>query len=184
MTDWNALKTRYASGTMSYKALAEEYGICYQTLYEHGRMEHWGEARKAHREKTVRKSLDRIGDRQAENLARVDALADELLQKLGRAIDELDLAVTRCREKGEDESGVQWQREFETAEPGGRIDRQGLRQLAASLRDLKEIKALQSELDRLEQEARIERLKKAAADPEDPGTLEVVLQEDLREFGR
>ena len=181
MIDWNALKTEYVSGQMSYKALARARGIPYATLYEHGRIDHWADARRLHTRKTVRKSLDRIGDRQAENLARVDALADELLGKLSQAIDELDLAVTRCREKGEDEAGFTWQKDYEKAEPGGLVDRKGLQQLAASLKDLKEIKALQTELDQLEQEARIQRLKKEARQ-EEPAPVEVVLGEGLEDF--
>ena len=182
MTDWNQLKTEYASGQMTYKDLARAHGLNYATLRDHARYDHWADARRMHTSKTVRKSLDIIGDRQAENLARVDALADELLQKLDKAIGELDLAVTRCREKGESEEGTKWEKDYELTEPGGRVDRQGLRQLTASLKDLKEIKALQTELDRLEQEARIERLQKASEDPK-PQTLQVLLEGEMSDFG-
>lgn len=181
MHDWNQLKTEYVTSQISYKALAKKYGVAYATLYEHARIDHWSDARRLHTQNTVRKSLDQIGDRQAENLARVDALADELLQKLSRAIGELDLVVTKHREKGEDEKGCQWQVDYEKAEPGGMVDRKGLRQLAASLKDLKEIKALQSELDKLEQEARIERLKKAAKE-EETDRIQVVLGENLEDY--
>ena len=183
MKDWNLLKTEYVTSQISYKALAQKHGIAYKTLYEHARIDHWSDERRLHTRKTVRKSLDQIGDRQAENLARVDALADELLQKLSRAIGELDMVVTRHREKGEDDQGCQWQVDYEKAEPGGIVDRKGLRQLAASLKDLKEIKALQSELDRLEQEARIERLKKAARE-EETDRIQVVLAEDMEEYSQ
>ena len=181
MIPWNALKTEYVTTQISFKELAKNHGVSYKTLYEHARIDHWADARRLHTQKTVRKSLDRIGDQQAENLAKVDALADELLQKLGKAIDELEMTVTRYREKGEDEKGNHWQKDYERAEPGGVVDRKGLQQLAASLRDLKQIKALQSELDRLEQEARIERLKKDSQDP-DTG-LRVILEGELQEFG-
>ena len=42
------------------------------------------------------------------------------------------------------------------------IDRQGLKQIAAALKDIKEVQMLKSELDRREQEARIAKLQKEA----------------------
>ena len=182
MTQWDALKTEYATSQISFKELAKKHGVSYQTLYTHARIEHWADARRLHTRNTLRKSMDQIGDRQAQDLARVDALADALLQKLGQAIEELDLSVVRHREKGENQEGTKWQLDYEKREKGGAVDRKGLQQLAASLKDLKQIKALQSELDKLEQEVRIEKLKKESQN-EEKGQIQVVLEGDTLDLG-
>lgn len=182
MIAWDALKTEYASGQMSYRQLAQTHGVSYKTLYQHARIDHWADARRLHSQKTVRKSLDKIGDHQAEELARVDGLADELLDKLGKAIDELELTVIRHREKGEDEKGNQWQVDYEKTEPGGMVDRKGLQQLAATLKNLKQIKALQTELDKLEQEARIHRLQQEAR--EEDGGVRLILEGEALDYGK
>ena len=182
MTQWDALKTEYATSQISFKELAKKHGVSYKTLYTHARIEHWADARRLHTQRTLHKSMDQIGDRQAQDLARVDQLADALLQKLGQAIEELDLTVTRHREKGEDDKGTKWQLDYEQREKGGAVDRKGLQQLAASLKDLKQIKALQTELDKLEQEIRIEKLKKEAENGAAP-EIQVILEGATEGFG-
>lgn len=179
---WEEIKTEYITTQVSYKRLAEKYGLNPGTVATRGRFEHWAEKRREHLQKTVEKSVDKIGDQQAENLIRVDALADQLLDKLGRAIEELDMTVVRHREKEKTEE-KETLIEYEEFKPGGVVDRKALRQLAASLKDLKQVKALQSELDKLEQEARIERLRHQM-EQEDSGGITVSLEGDIRDFAQ
>lgn len=179
---WEEIKTEYITTQVSYKKLAEKYGLNPGTVATRGRFEHWGEQRREHLQKIVEKSVDKIGDQQAENLARVDALADQLLDKLGKAIDQLDMTVVRHKEKEKTEE-KETLIEYEEFKPGGVVDRKALRQLAASLKDLKQIKALQSELDKLEQEARIQRLWQQM-EQEDGGGVTVSLEGDIRDFAQ
>ena len=180
MIQWEKLKTEYITSGISYQALAEKYGVSYATLKTHARCDRWVELRQKHREETFQKSLKIIGDRQAEDLARVDFLADEMLCKLETAISELDLKLISHKEKGEDET-CKWEKTYEEAVPGGIVDRQGLRQLAACLKDLKQAKAILSEQERQEQEARIQKLQKEAKE-DTAQEITVKLQEDLEAF--
>ncbi len=179
---WEEIKTEYITTQTSYKKLAEKYGVSPGTVADRGRFERWGEERRKYLQKTVQKSLDKIGDQQAENLVRVDALADQLLDKLGQAIDELDMTVVRHKEKEKTEE-KETLIEYEEFKPGGVVDRKALRQLAASLKDLKQIKAIQSELDKLEQEARIESLRRRM-EQEDDGGVVIALEGDVAGFAQ
>ena len=69
---------------------------------------------------------------------------------------------------------------------GGVVDRAGLRQLTAALKDLKEIQMLKSELDRQEQEARIAKLQADAQqrnNDDDDDETGVILMPPVKEVG-
>ena len=182
MIQWEKLKTEYIASGITYQALAKKYGVSYATLKAHARCDRWVDQRQKHQQETLQKSLKIIGDRQAEDLARVDALADEMLLKLETAIRELDLKLISHKEKGEDHL-CKWEKTYEEAVPGGIVDRQGLRQLAACLKDLKQAKAILSEQERQEQEARIEKLRREARE-DTAQEITVRLQDDLERFSR
>ena len=73
-----------------------------------------------------------------QNLA-VEALADRLLEKLAQAIEELNQEVTARRVKKKDENGNFTEEVLEVKESF--IDRAGLKQLTAVLKELQSIKA-------------------------------------------
>ena len=177
---WEKMKTEFITGTMTYRALADKYGVCYNTMKSRGRYERWMETRRRFQKKTLKKSLDLVGDRQAEALARVDGLADALLQKLETAIEELDYSVIQRKEKGENDT-VKWEKSYEQTSPGGMVDRQGLKVLTGCLKDLKQIKAVLSEGEQREQEARIGKLLKDGKETEE---ITVTLQEDLLDYSK
>lgn len=174
--NWKKIKAEYISTDTSYRKLAEKYGIHYKVISERGKAEGWVELRKQHRDKTITKALDKISDRQADKMARIDGIADKLLDKIEQAVTELDMKITTHKYKEETET-TETTTEWREAEEGGIVDRAGLRQITAALRDLKEIKMIQSELDRREQEARIANLERQAEKDEvkDTGVHGVVL---------
>ena len=118
-------------------------------------------------------------------MARIDGLADQLLVKLEQAITELDLQLYKQTDKTKvieynndrrpDKPTKETIHEEEKlVEARSLIDRQGLKQIASALKDIKEVKMLRSELDRQEQEARIANLQKQA-DKDDDSNNEVVV---------
>ena len=97
---------------------------------------------------------------------------------------ELDLKITTHKAKV-DTGTMETTTEWREAEEGGIVDRTGLRQITAALRDLKEIKMLQTELDRQEQEARIANLnRQAQKDDNKNGTITVVLEGALKDYAQ
>lgn len=182
MVNWEKLKTEYVTTHASYKELSEKYQVPYGTLKIHARCDRWVELRQEHQKKTMEKSLEIIGNQQAEDLARVDELADQLLGKIQKSIGELDLLVVSHKEKGENQS-CKWEKSFEEHLPGGPVDRQGLKSLTACLRDLKEIKDLKSDLEEMEQKLKVRKLQKETEE-NGPESLNVTLDPQLESFSQ
>ena len=158
MIDWQAIKTEYITTDTSYRKLAQKYGVSYNAVGNRSRQEKWQELRDQHLSKTMTKTIDKIGDKQAAQMARIDGITNKLLAKLEKAVDELDLDIIIVKEKMATDAGERTE-ESRFVRDGGIVDRAGLRQVTAALKDLKEIQMLKSELDRQEQEARIEKLR-------------------------
>jgi hypothetical protein len=175
MADWQAIKTEYITTDTSYRKLAQKYGVRYATVQERAKKEKWTELRDQHRTSTVSKSISKIGDKQASKMARIEGITDKLLSKLEKAVNELDLEIVKKKVKVE-KDGMEVTTETMEARLGGIVDRTGLRQITAALKDLKEIQMLKSELDRQEQEARIANLQRqSAGDNRNEGiTVEIV----------
>lgn len=175
MTDWQAIKTEYITTQTSYRKLAQKYGIHYQAICNRSKEEGWIAQREQYRNNTITKTVEKISNKQADKMARIDDLADKLLEKLEQAIMELDRHIIVHKNKVETANGEQTT-EFREAVEGGVVDRQGLKQIASALKDIKEVKMLRTELDRQEQEARIANLRKQTEKDEDNNTdvIEVV----------
>ena len=185
--NWIDVRTEYITTLISYRKLADKYGVSFRTLSERAKQEKWRDARAAFRENLVTKAVQKAENRQADRMARIDKAADRLLSKIERAIDEIDLVIVTDKVKV---------KEVEYTDPEGRgkpvkevveeretvktvsvmVDRAGLRMITAALRDLKEVKGLKAELDRQEQEARIANLRKQAKseDKTEGAKLEIV----------
>ncbi|MBQ3505126.1 MAG: hypothetical protein IJA75_10555 [Oscillospiraceae bacterium] len=133
MADWQAIKTEYITGNISYRTLAEKYGVSCVQISRVGKAEGWVERRAQYREKTLTKTLDRISRQQADREARILGVADKILQKIESMVD--------------------------AEEP---MDSKGIRALTAAVKELKDIQNVRSELDRKEQEARIANLRRQA----------------------
>ena len=181
MEDWLKIKTEYITTDISYRKLAEKYGVSKAQIYKIGGEEHWVELREQFRSKTIAKTVDKIVEKKARQAARVGNLADKLLVKLEKAIDELDLQVTTHKIKTE-RGSTEETTEFRVAVPGGTVDRAGLRQLTGALKELKFIKDEISDLERREREARIEALRRSnSLGDEDDDETGVVLLPPRRE---
>lgn len=182
MADWKKIRTEYITGNTSYRKLAQKYSTSYSVICEKGKAENWVEQRDQYRAKTMAKTIEKSCEIQSDKLARVNDLADRLMDKLEQAIGELDKAIVIHRVKVETGNGEEVT-ERKEAVGGGIVDRVGLRQLTAALKDLKEVQMLRSELDKREQEARIASLEKQSRE-EDPGKgkITVVLEGALSDY--
>ena len=178
MADWQAIKTEYITTQTSYRKLAQKYGVSYQAICHKSKEEGWIAQREQHMNKTVTKAIDKISSKKADKMARIDDLADKLLEKLEQAITELDLQLYKHTDKTK---VIEYNNDLRPDKPTKEtiheeeklleaksiVDRQGLKQIASALKDIKEVKMLRSELDRQEQEARIANLRKQADKDED-----------------
>lgn len=141
--DWSAIKTEYITDeSSSYRKLAEKYGVSYTSIGVKARQEGWAELRTQYLNETLSKTLSAMSKKQAEKASRLQSVADKLLTKIEKAVDNFEIE------------------ELFT-------DKQALRQITAALKDIKDIQMIRSEQDLREQEARIKKLQKEAEKDDD-----------------
>ena len=129
MVDWQTIKTEYVTTDTSYRKLADKYNVSMTEVSRHGKKECWREERQKYLDKYYTKTLDTLVRNQQKRVERIQSLADKILDKIEKSVDEMD-----------------------------ELDSQTFRQLTAAIKDIKEIQMLKSDADMREQEARIDKL--------------------------
>jgi uncharacterized protein YjcR len=188
MADWQKIKTEYITTDTSYRKLAQKYGVNPTTIAKRASKEGWQLERKHQASKTLSKVLAVDSKKKADRLTRIQDATDRLLDKIEQAIDELNIQLAKNTHK---EKVIEYNNPDRHDKPTKEIiheteeiieltsivDRQGLKHIAAALKDIKDVQMLKSELDRREQEARIKNLQRQAEkdDGKDTGYHGVVL---------
>lgn len=170
-TPWDKIKTEYITTETSYKKLCAKYGVSMRTLGDRARSEKWVDARIQQREKTVSKMIAAESKKQVERYSRIQNLTDRLMDKIEQSINELDMHIAKSTHR---QKTIEYNNYDRPDKPTKEIvdeieevtayqsiiDKNGLKQIASALRDLKEVQMIRSDLDRREQEARIANLEK------------------------
>ena len=169
--DWIAMRAEYITTDTSYRRLAEKYGVSGTQVSNRGKAERWPEERERYLSNVLAKSVAKSERKKADQMARIDRVTDKLLDKLEKAVEELEIhLVTNTRK----EKVIEYHNDMRPDKPTkeviqeneeivqvvGIVDKAGARQISAALKDIKEIKMLRSALDEQEQEARIESLRR------------------------
>lgn len=141
--DWNKIKAEYISGGTSYRKLAAKYGVPFSNLKNIAIKEQWTQLREQAKNRTTTKLVDNIGRQNAKIDETYFRCVDKLMKKAEELIDNTPI----------------WQ-------PSN------LKDMATTMKYLKECKGVRSEADMREQEARIKKLQKEAME-EDNGNTEV-----------
>jgi hypothetical protein len=192
--DWKAIRNEYiADESSSYRKLAKKYGVSLTAITKRSKEEDWIGQRKQLKDKTMTKSIEKLSQKTADKLSRVADLTDKLLNKLEKAIEELDIQLFKDVVKVKE---IEYNNDLRPDKPTKEIiheeekvievktivDRSGLKAIASSLRDIKEIQMLKSELDKKEQEARIAKLQKEAESEQTDNEIRVVIEGDLERY--
>ncbi|MEG2950917.1 MAG: hypothetical protein RR946_09500 [Clostridia bacterium] len=152
MADWKVIKSEYSAGGVGMKALAAKHGVGISTLYRRAAQEGWRVKEKVGA--LPKEGLREIGG-ELERIERILASGEALMRQLERATAELDrVAVKQTTRERELEYGDldakgkptrEVIRDTETLEVvSAPIDRAGLRQLAATLKDLSGVAQLKN----------------------------------------
>jgi hypothetical protein len=195
MADWNKIKTEYITTDTSYRKLAQKYGVNATTIAKKAGKEDWVAQRNQQASKTLSKTLAADSKRKADRMARIQDATDLLLDKIEQAITELNIQLAKETHK---ERVVEYNNPDRPDKPtkeithetekilefASIIDRQGLKQIASALKDIKEVQMLKSELDRQEQEARIANLRKQAESEDDDTEIQVVITGKAKEYAK
>ena len=149
--DWNKLKREYIAGGTSYRKLTAKYGVPLSTLKRVAHDEDWVGLREQCKSKSATKIVEIESDKQAERMRRLLAVSDNLLDVVEEAV-----------------------RSFQAGELA--MDRTALKSLSGTIKDIKDIQNIKTELDIEEQKARIAILKKQAeADDSNVNEVAVVI---------
>ena len=153
--DWQKAKTEYITTETSYRKLSEKYGVSVTAIGTRASAEGWVAEKEKYLNKTLTKTLNKLSSERAERASRLFAVTDKLLLKVEKAVESLD---EDC------------------------IDTQAFRQIAASLKDIKDIQMIKSDADMREQEARIKNLQRQAETDETSKDIKVTIEGDLEKY--
>jgi hypothetical protein len=156
MADWQAIKTEYITTNTSYRKLAQKHGVNYQAICHRSKDEGWIDQREQYRNSTITKTIEKISEQEANRAARIYSVADKLLNKIEAMADR--------------------------PEP---LTEKGLRALTASVKDLRDVLGVKSDLDKQEQRARIANLQKQADKTDDnKEPIRVIIGDDLSDYSK
>lgn len=128
---WQKIKAEYIRGGIGYRALAAKHGVSMSQLTRVARRDKWFDLKKQTEQKAATKMIDDAADQIAEQQKRISTVADRLLDAL--------------------EAGIR---------AGAFVDNtRSIREIAATLKDIKDIQNIRASIDLREQEARIEKLR-------------------------
>lgn len=129
--DWNKLKAEYIAGGTSYRKLAEKYGIDRNAVQKIGTKEKWAELKSRAKAKAESKMVNSISSDIARSSVKLNDVCDKVLDKIADILSTYD-----------------------------ELDTQAIKHITSSLKDIKDIKGVKSEIDLKEQNARIDKLRK------------------------
>jgi hypothetical protein len=147
--DWHTIKMEYITTDTSYRRLAKKYGMDVASIGRRAKAEDWVGQRQRFVDRTETETLNSVCQERKERTARLLRASDMLLDRVQELLENADDPVT---------------------------DTSVMRDIAVVLKSLKEIQMVRSEEDILEQEARIAKLRKEAAEEDDkkPPVLEIL----------
>ena len=143
--DWKPLKREYIAGGTSYRKLAAKYNANLSVLKRIARDEDWVGLREQCKAKSATKIVEIESDKQADRMKRLLTVSDKLLMAVEEAVEQ-----------------------FQAGELT--LDRGALKSLSGTIKDIKDIQSIKTELDIEEQKARIAILKKQAEANDNGGT--------------
>ena len=136
MPDFKKIKAEYIRGGVSYRKLADKYGVSFSSIRRRAEKENWTDLRTQAEQKSSTKIVESVASQEAKRVDAIQSIADKLLQHITDNIDILATNATSCKD------------------------------ITVAIKNLRDIKGYKSDLDMQEQIARIEKLRKDATKDE------------------
>lgn len=160
MADWKKIKSEYIAGGISYRKLADKHGVPFNTLKTHAVKEGWNELRQQTSQKAATKIVEIESDKQADRMKRLLTVSDKLLTAVEDAVNAFQVGELL-------------------------LDKSALKQLSSTIKDIKEIQNIKTQLDIEEQKARIAILKKQAeSDDAESREVNVIFDGDIVQYSK
>ena len=154
MVDWTKIKAEYIAGGISYRELAKKHKVSFNTLKDIAVGEQWYKLRQQAHNDTTTKIVKTVSNKNAKIDDTYFRCVDKLMKKAEELIDNTPI----------------WQPT-------------NLKDMATTMKYLKECKGVKSEADIREQEARIAKLQKEAEKEDDTvNEIEIVFNAGPEEW--
>lgn len=155
--DWNKIKAEYIAGGTSYRKLCQKYDANLSVLKRIAREENWVGLREQCKAKTATKIVEIESDKQAERMRRLLKVSDDLLCVVEEAVHSFKVGELV-------------------------LDRTALKSLSGTIKDIKDIQNIKTELDIEEQKARIANLKRQSERDEDSKDVTVEISKEAVDY--
>jgi ribosomal protein S15P/S13E len=153
---WDMLRIEYVSSDVSIRGLEKKHGISYSMIRTRCQNEKWLEQRDAFKREAFSRSVEKVAEHQSEECSRAFRLASKVMSKLEETIDQINPA---------DEAATR-----------------NLKNITSAIKDLKEIGIYRSELDKAEQIARINKLRKEVEEEQKDTNITVIIDDEVKKY--
>lgn len=152
------MELEYITTDISLRALSEKYGVSKSTVEKHSTVGKWQDKRKKHRGKVTAKARNKIGDREAEKLAKVIKATEDAAGVIADLFSDPEQFQRFLVQEGSIESGLNTvEKKFD------KRDTRALKEAVAALKDtttlLREFYGLPTQKEKDAQKIAAERLK-------------------------
>ena len=151
--DWSKIKAEYIAGGTSYRKLAAKYGVPFSNLKNIAIKEEWTKLRERAKNRTETKLVENISKKNAKIDVKYFSLVDKLLVKAEEVIDSIE----------------EW-------------SVYDVKEMAVTLKYIKDCRGAKSDADMREQEARIDKLRKDAMEESQDTDIEVTMGEEADKY--
>ena len=158
MVDWKKIKTEYITTNTSYRKLAKNYDIPFNTLQCRAKKEKWVELRKQHQDNIVTKSVEKAEENAIDYKSDLYDLAYKVATQLKDMINKntiSDLVAMGIKP----------------------------RDITGAIKDLEDALHIKSVSDVKEQEARIAKLRKEVKEEKKDTNINITFGDEVKKYG-
>lgn len=156
MADWQKIRAEYITTDISYRKLADKYGLDQATVARRAKKEDWVSKRQHHADKTQAKILSADTKNKADRASRLMTVADKLLKKVEVLVDKDDY-----------------------------LSAGAIKNLSDALKNIRETQMIRSDQDIREQEARIAKLQKETEKQDnEKSSITITLEGSLSDYAQ
>ena len=147
--DWDKIRTEYITTDLSLKDIAEKYGVQQRLVNTKSAEQGWVDQRKKYNAKVVEKAVNKVATKRANQLAKELTIADNISNVLKKALEDAEqfnryIIDTTTRVDGT-EIRTSEEKTFE------KVDMRALKDAAAALRLVEEMKRSMAGILRVEE---------------------------------
>ena len=147
--DWDKIRTEYITSDLSLKDISQKYGVQQRLVNTKSAEQGWVDQRKKYNAKVVEKAVNKVATKRANQLAKELAIADNISNVLKKALDDAEqfnryIIDTTTRVDGT-EIRTSEEKTFE------KVDMRALKDAAAALRLVEEMKRSMAGILRVEE---------------------------------